>query len=96
MGCVKCMGLRRGETIERLGTIRVIGVRRERLGRILLAPDYGRQEMEKEGFPGLDTNEFINRYFRPQGLTIWNRITRIEFEYLRDYCHHKWIGKEAR
>jgi hypothetical protein len=34
MGCEKCMGLKPGEKIVRLGRIRVVSVRRERLVRM--------------------------------------------------------------
>jgi hypothetical protein len=78
MGCRKCMGLKSGEKIERLGLIRVVNTRRERINQITAG------DVVKEGFPDMDKAQFL-RFFlseiRPKqgALTI---VTRIEFEYL--------------
>jgi len=78
MGCRKCMGLKPGEKIERLGLIRVVNIRRERINQITDG------DVIKEGFPDMDRAQFLQFFLdeiRPkQGvLTI---VTRIEFEYL--------------
>jgi hypothetical protein len=83
MGCRKCMGLKPGEKIERLGKIVVKSVRREYLDRMLVTPAYGRQECILEGFPDMTPAEFVDMFCkshrpcRPH----WC-ITRIEYEYL--------------
>ena len=61
-GCVKCMGLNPGEKIERLGTILVVGVRREPLNRMILDAEYGAREAKSEGFPGMSGAEFVSMF----------------------------------
>ena len=82
--CVKCMGLRPGEQIQRLGQIRVVSVTREPLYRLLRDADYGAAEATREGFPemtGREFAEFFCEHMRPiHGLV--TEVTRIEFEYL--------------
>lgn len=83
-GCVKCMGLKPGESIERLGQIRVTSARREALQ--LMAdsdnPEYGNEEAIKEGFPELTGVEFVEMFCRDLDATPDEEVTRIEFEYL--------------
>lgn len=83
-GCVKCMGLKPGESIERLGQIRVISARREPLS--LMAdpdnPEYGNEEAIKEGFPELTGVEFVEMFCRDLDATPDEELTRIEYEYL--------------
>lgn len=80
--CVKCMGLKSGEQIERLGQIRVISVRRERLLALMIDEAYGKAEAEREGFPDMDGTKFVEmfcKHMRPHNgcATV---VTRIEFE----------------
>ena len=83
-GCVKCMGLKRGEKIEKLGQIKVLDVRREPLGRMMTDWAYGREELKKEGFPDYKPGDFF-KLFGSQGVGLQDDITRIEFEYLDDW-----------
>lgn len=80
-GCVKCMGLRPGESIERLGLIRVVAVRRERLDSLWLEP-YGRLEAAREGFPKMSGADFVNMFCDHMGGDPGQEVTRIEFEYM--------------
>lgn len=80
-GCVKCMGLKPGESIERLGKIRITSVRRERLDSMWLEP-YGKLEATKEGFPGMTGAEFVGMFCDHMGGEFCQQVTRIEFEYL--------------
>ena len=80
--CVKCMGLSPGEQIERLGQIRVIGVRREPLSRMTTDLDYGRVEVLREGFVGMYPSEFVKMFCKHMGDTADQEVTRIKFEYL--------------
>jgi len=77
----KAMGLGKGGKVRRLGVIRVLTVRRERLDELVRPGSYGAEEMVKEGFPELDPQDFMLRYFvekiEPNEL-----ITRIEFEHV--------------
>lgn len=83
-GCVKCMGLKPGETIERLGQIRIVDVRRESLFDLVadLSGNYGRTEATKEGFPEMDGPDFVEMFCQHMGGRCDQIVTRIEFEYL--------------
>jgi len=70
----KCMGLKPGEQIERLGMIRVKAVRREPLADI--TPD----DVVREGLPAWSTEEFIAFFCAGHGCQPSDIVTRIEFE----------------
>lgn len=83
----KCMGLRAGEKLEVLrDPIIVVGLRRERLDRMLTELDYGFEEVRREGFathpryrwPSAWVDMFCasHKGCRPETV-----ITRIEFSY---------------
>jgi hypothetical protein len=76
MGCKKCMGLKPGEKIERLGEIRVVSVRREPLFVI------NDSDCPKEGFPHMDRIDFINMFCKEMHVMADQEVTRIEFEYV--------------
>lgn len=84
--CVKCMGLKPGEKIERLGQIRVVSVRRESLSAMDQPSDcplnYGTTEAQKEGFPHLSGCEFVTMFCENMGCKDTEEVTRIEFEYV--------------
>ena len=80
--CVKCMGLRPGETIERLGQIHVTNVRREPLRRMIDEINYGDEEARKEGFPTIQGREFVWMFCDHMGGDADQVVTRIEFEYV--------------
>ena len=77
-GCEKCQGIRPGEKIKRLGVIRVVSVRRERL------TDLWQEEnaTAKEGFPGLSVMEFAGMFMLHMGCSLDTDITRIEYAYV--------------
>lgn len=80
--CPKVQGRRPGEAIERLAEVTVVDVRREPLIRLLADPVYGAAEMIAEGFPGLDPEAFIRKYFEnAQRIGRHSIITRIEWRY---------------
>lgn len=79
----KCMGLKKGETITILGEIRVISIRQERLDRMTRDMEYGRLECLREGFSGVEPDEFVAFFCRGhKGCKPSSMVTRIEFEYL--------------
>lgn len=80
--CVKCMGLKPGEQIERLGQIRVVDVTFESLDTMLQSSGYGRGECEMEGFPGMTGKEFVAMFCKHMKCDEDQEVTRIEFEYL--------------
>lgn len=87
----KGQGLKKGETVKRLGVLRVVSVRREPLARMLADFDYGALEVQREGFADhpavMGSPHAFAEYFmcaqpaktRPDVNT---PITRIEFEYV--------------
>lgn len=81
-GCVKCMGLKPGESIERLGLIRVTDVRRETLSNMISNRNYGLKEAKKEGFPDYCGPTFVAMFCKHMGGSHDQFVTRIEFEYL--------------
>lgn len=78
----KAMGLKKGEKIVRIHKIRVIGVRREWLRRMVDEPAYGRCEVILEGFPNFTPQEFVDLYCQANKCTPDSLVTRISFEYL--------------
>lgn len=86
-GVEKGMGLKAGEKIVTLCTIRVTNVRQEPLDRLTADPEYGFEECRKEGFgdhPSLRwPSEFVNFFCRShKGCLPSSDVTRIEFEFL--------------
>lgn len=79
---VKGMGLKKGEQVEQICTIRVTAVRRERLSRMLYEHPYGLRECEREGFPELQPAEFLAMFTLHNGCSEEEIVTRIEFEYV--------------
>ena len=81
-GCVKCMGLKPGEKLERLCQIRVIDVRIERLGQMVEDVEYGNRDAAREGFPDMTGPEFVQMFCEHMGGTENQEVTRIQFEYV--------------
>lgn len=82
----KSQGLKKGEKIKPLGTIRVKSATRERLRRMTDDPAYGRVECSREGFPKMSPCDFIDMFCKShKGVTAESTITRIEFERIEDH-----------
>jgi len=79
----KCMGLKPGEKIERLGDpVRVVSVRRERLDSMITDWVYGCSECTREGFPTMAPDDFVTMFRAThKGCAPDTEITRIEFAY---------------
>jgi hypothetical protein len=59
----KCMGLRPGEKIEKIGPpVRVLLTRREALDLMVERNDYGWREVAREGFAGTPPEAFIQMF----------------------------------
>jgi len=86
----KCMGLRPGEKLDVLrDPIIVVGLRRERLDRMVTEIEYGHEEVRREGFAGHpDFSEpaaWVAMFCAThKGCTPERVITRIEFAYRRE------------
>ena len=79
---VKGMGLKPGETVEKLAVLRVVSVIREPLELMGVSEDYGEREAAKEGFPELSGWEFVRMFCRNMGVKDSQVVTRIEFRYV--------------
>lgn len=78
----KGMGLKEGEKVELLGCpVIIVGVRRERLNKMILEPEYGKSEARREGFPHLDGAGFVKFFCEELGCKPGDYITRIQFKY---------------
>ena len=82
--CKKCMGLKPGEKIERLATIRVKKVTFENLSDILPPVrtwEEGVDECYREGFPKTLPEDFVKMFVKHMGGNARQEVIRIEFEY---------------
>ena len=78
--CKKCMGLKKGETIERIAVLWVRTVIREPLCYIL---DHGIEECAREGFPYMEPERFVDFFCAShKGCKPDSVVTRIEFDYV--------------
>lgn len=86
-GVEKGMGLKAGEKLAKLATIRVTDVRQEPLRRMMDDTDYGFEECRLEGFGEHPTLQFPSEFVKffcssHKGCVPESEVTRIEFEYL--------------
>lgn len=75
-GCEKCMGLKKGEKVIKIGLIKICNIRRERLDLI------SKEDVIKEGFSNMTPEEFISMFCKVYNCKVGTLVTRIEFEYL--------------
>lgn len=81
----KAQGLKKGEKIKRICEIVVISTRPEMIYDLIENPGYFKEEMIKEGFPGMTEDEFFNLFMKLNGFDYTeDPINRIEFRYLSD------------
>jgi hypothetical protein len=74
--CFKCMGLKKGEKVQRIRQIRVVSTRTERLDAIT------QEEVVREGLPWLTPVEFVEMFCEHMACFPETQINRIEFEYI--------------
>lgn len=82
--CVKCMGLKPGEKIEKLCQIRIVSNTREILYRMGQPERMAWNECRKEGFPDMAPEKFVEMFCRHMGCEPDALVNRIEFEYLEE------------
>lgn len=76
--CPKVRGRRQGEALERIVTVAVVDVRRERFDTI--TPD----DVAAEGFPDMTRTQFVEFFCASHhGITPCDEVTRIEWSYPR-------------
>lgn len=79
----KGQGLKAGEQVVRLGTIRITGVRSERLDKMIENAAYGQIEVRREGFPQMSPMEFITMFCASHAKCLPSSVVnRIQFEHL--------------
>ncbi|MCR4375630.1 MAG: hypothetical protein NUW22_12355 [Acidobacteria bacterium] len=80
---VKGMGLKKGESVEKIGgPVRVLSVSRQQLR------DITPQDVYREGFPQMTREEFIWFFMKSHtGCYVDSPVTRIEFEYTGACAH---------
>ena len=76
MAVKKAMGLKKGETMDRLGPIEIVSVTREELQVITPA------DVKREGFPSMSPNEFVQMFCAHMACDPSTIVTRIEFKRL--------------
>lgn len=74
--CCKCMGLQKGEKVNKLCQIRIVSTRTEPLNQIT------KQDCKAEGFPDFEPDDFIEMLTSHYGCTPEEPVNRIEFEYI--------------
>jgi hypothetical protein len=84
--CRKVQGRKPGEPLVRLAEVEVVIAERQPLDLLVnptIDPRWAIREMAREGFPGMDPWEFIERYFiASQRMQSDDDVTRIEWRYL--------------
>lgn len=81
--CKKVQGRRPGEPIERLAEVEVVDVSRETLWAMTHSSEYAWSEVALEGFPDMEPEEFVRRFFLDaQGMSRNDAVTRIEWRYI--------------
>lgn len=78
--CKKCMGLKKGEKIEKFCQIRILNTRWEPLEAIT------KEECIKEGFPEMEPKDFIAMFTVHNKCKETDLVNRIEFEYITTAC----------
>ena len=76
--CVKCQGLKKGEKIEKICQIRILGTKKEHLEKVTL------HECIIEGFPDLSPASFVSMFMDINKLKFYKDcyVNRIEFKYV--------------
>lgn len=79
----KCQGLKAGEKMTRIGEIEITNIWRERLRRMTDEPDYGKEEVCKEGFGDKEPGWFVDMFCKSHGgCQPDSTVTRIEFRHV--------------
>lgn len=82
--CVKTQGLKKGEKVEKIGTLRIVSNTLEPLDAIY-SQGYGRgrSETAREGFAGHSGKWFVEMFLERFGGQPDQVVRRIEFEHLK-------------
>ena len=77
MAVEKAMGLKKGDSIKRIGVIRIVSVKVEPWNAIT------DEDVAREGFPGWTSQQFLEHVSKRLGLLDDKLCRRIEFEHVR-------------
>lgn len=82
--CEKCQGLKPGEKLKKLCVIRVKSIHRGALRNLLVSGPAGFDDLEtdREGFPGVSRQRFVDMFCELMDCEPGTWVTRIEFEYV--------------
>lgn len=58
----KGMGLKKGETVTRIGIVRVVSITKEPLTKLIYDQEYGLEEVRREGFHHMTPLEFVDMF----------------------------------
>jgi len=82
-GVEQAQGLKKGQKIVVMGQHRIVSTRWEQLRKITDNPNYGQQEVIKEGFPDMSPAQFVDFFCQShKGCTPETEVNRMEYEYL--------------
>lgn len=79
----KGMGLKKGETVKRIGVLRVVSVRKEPLWKMIYDHPYGCDEVIKEGFSTMTPMGFVEMFCDHNRVEPARLVNRIEFEHVQ-------------
>lgn len=79
----KCMGLKKGEAVKRIGVVRVVSVGKEPLWKMIYDHPYGCEEVVKEGFPAMTPTQFVEMFCEHNKVEPARPVNRIEFEHVQ-------------
>jgi hypothetical protein len=86
-GIEKAQGLKKGEKIKRISPIEIVSVKSEMIYDLLDNPEYFKEEMIKEGFPGMSVEEFFKLFMKLNDFDYTEEpYNRIEFRYICPKC----------
>lgn len=74
--CEKCMGLKKGEKVKKLKSIRIVSTRKELLSAIT------KEDCILEGFPEMEPEDFIKMLTEHYKCNPDKEVNRIEFIYI--------------
>ena len=80
MGVERSRGIKKGETVTRLGLIRIVSTAPEPAA--IIGYHQSQEELAAEGFPDMTPEAFVAMLCKANGEDRAERLNRIEFEYL--------------
>lgn len=76
--CERCLGLKKGETTQKLAKLRVVSVHTQPLNQI------SQDDVAKEGYPDWTPEDYIQHFCKVFKVKPTTKVNRIEFAYYDD------------